>query len=75
MSDKAREALEKRWKLLWAKGRELDARQDRLLKSMETIEEAVYWRAEDQLRKDRGQHEHDLRELRELMKQHGGFEP
>lgn len=72
MSD-SREALEERWQLLWARGRELDEREERLLASLSEIEEAVYLRAEAQLRADRDQHQADLLDLRRRMAEQGGF--
>ncbi|MCA9781271.1 MAG: hypothetical protein KC800_31340 [Candidatus Eremiobacteraeota bacterium] len=69
-----REDLEARWKILWARGRELDERQERLLSSMGTVENAIGKRALDQLQQDRDQHERDLLELKRQMREHGGFE-
>ncbi len=73
MSDSTKEALEERWQLLWARGRELDEREERLLASLPEIEEAVYLRAEAQLRAERDQHQADLLDLRRQMEEYGGF--
>jgi hypothetical protein len=69
-----REDLEARWELLWARGRELDERQARLFESLPTVDDAIGKRALDQLQHDRDQHDRDLLELREQMKEHGGFD-
>lgn len=69
-----REDLEARWGILWARGRELDERQARLLESLPTVDDALGKRALDQLQQDRAQHERDLLELQEQMREHGGFE-
>ena len=74
MSDPTREDLEARWEVLWARGQELKERQARLLDSLASMNEAFADRALVQLEKDRQQYDRDLKELRRLMKQHGGFE-
>ncbi len=72
--DLTREELEERWRVLWALGNELTERHDRIVASLDTVEEPIGLRALDQLRIDQEQHRRDLRELRAAMERHGGFE-
>jgi len=69
-----REELEEQWKLLWARGVDLDERQERLLLALETIEKPLWERAAEQLNRERQQHDEELAELYTLMEEHGGFE-
>lgn len=70
----AREELQSRWEVLWARGLELSDRHRRLVESLATVEDAIGRRALDQLHAEQGQHKLDLAELTADMERHGGFE-
>lgn len=75
MSDQApaREQLEARWEVLWARGQELAARAERIQSTLASVEERIGRNALEQLHKEQQQHERDLLELRVAMERHGGF--